>query len=51
MLKLFKTILKAGEPTVKYPFKPLDVVRLSWQTGIRSRTMHRLWSLHRRLPC
>ncbi|MDU7482002.1 MAG: hydrogenase 4 subunit H [Hafnia alvei] len=25
MLKLFKTILKAGEPTVKYPFKPLDV--------------------------
>jgi len=25
MLKLFKTILKAGEPTVKYPFKPLEV--------------------------
>jgi hydrogenase-4 component H len=25
MLKLFKTILKAGEPTVKYPFKPLDI--------------------------
>lgn len=26
MLKLFKTILKAGEATVKYPFKPLDAV-------------------------
>ena len=25
MFKLFKTILKAGEPTVKYPFKPLEV--------------------------
>ncbi|CAI0977276.1 hydrogenase 4 subunit H [Serratia fonticola] len=25
MLKLFKTILKAGEVTVKYPFKPLEV--------------------------
>jgi len=25
MFKLFKTILKAGEPTVKYPFKPIDV--------------------------
>lgn len=25
MLKLFKTILKAGNSTVKYPFKPLDV--------------------------
>ncbi|QWA12283.1 hydrogenase 4 subunit H [Sodalis ligni] len=25
MFKLFKTILKAGEATVKYPFKPLDV--------------------------
>ncbi|MCS2155699.1 hydrogenase 4 subunit H [Scandinavium sp. H11S7] len=25
MLKLFKTILKAGEPTVKYPFAPLDI--------------------------
>ncbi|MEC5344523.1 hydrogenase 4 subunit H [Brenneria populi] len=25
MLKLFKTILKAGDSTVKYPFKPLDV--------------------------
>ncbi|NDL64055.1 hydrogenase 4 subunit H [Acerihabitans arboris] len=25
MFKLFKTILKAGEPTVKYPFKPLAV--------------------------
>lgn len=23
MFKLFKTILRAGEPTVKYPFKPL----------------------------
>ncbi|MRS14057.1 hydrogenase 4 subunit H [Enterobacteriaceae bacterium RIT691] len=25
MLKLFKTILKAGEPTVKYPFAPLEI--------------------------
>lgn len=25
MLKLFKTILKVGEPTVKYPFQPLEV--------------------------
>ena len=25
MLKLFKTILKTGEATVKYPFKPLEV--------------------------
>lgn len=25
MLKLFKTILKAGEPTVQYPFAPLPV--------------------------
>ncbi|ATA24538.1 hydrogenase 4 subunit H [Brenneria goodwinii] len=25
MLKLFKTILKAGNSTVKYPFKPLEV--------------------------
>lgn len=25
MLKLFKTILKTGEVTVKYPFKPLDI--------------------------
>ncbi len=25
MFKLFKTILKAGETTVKYPFKPLEV--------------------------
>lgn len=25
MLKLFKTLLKAGAPTVKYPFKPLEV--------------------------
>lgn len=25
MLKLFKTILKVGDTTVKYPFKPLEV--------------------------
>ncbi|HCL5251945.1 TPA: hydrogenase 4 subunit H [Salmonella enterica] len=25
MLKLLKTIMRAGEPTVKYPFAPLDV--------------------------
>lgn len=25
MLKLLKTIVRAGEPTVKYPFAPLDV--------------------------
>lgn len=25
MFKLFKTILDAGEPTVKYPFKPLEM--------------------------
>lgn len=25
MLKLWKTIIRAGEVTVKYPFAPLDV--------------------------
>lgn len=35
MLKLFKTILKAGNSTVKYPFKPLDV-----PTGFRGKPQY-----------
>ena len=27
MIKLFKTILKAGTPTAKYPFAPYEVNR------------------------
>ncbi|MCZ6953323.1 4Fe-4S binding protein [Escherichia coli] len=46
MLKLLKTIMRAGTATVKYPFAPLEVSpRLSRETGPDAQPMYCLWCL------
>lgn len=40
MLKLLKTIMRAGTATVKYPFAPLEVSRAFAETGPDAQPMY-----------